>query len=206
MKQAAIAVAKRRSAALRGPPVRQCMQRFKKRQRLAVNARTLALAWPRNVQNRNRMRGEPLAHASSFRRKAVRIQRHHACGFVRAFGELQSDKASVGKFAEVENQRGVTVGNIAARALAVIPRSGFAQLVARVEHAVFGAATKRTPATVRNAMRDREVQRRAIGAGLSAGDDGEGYGQLIAKVTNPDIEPKAFRPANLVNLLMPTEN
>jgi hypothetical protein len=52
---------------------------------------------------------------------------------------------------------------------------------------------------VRNAMRDREVQRRAVDAGLSAGDDGEGYGQLIAKVTNPDIEPKAFRPANLVN-------
>src|SRR5690242_5685995 len=144
------------------------------------------------------MRGQPLVHASNLRSQIIRVKRHHAYRFVRTFGELPCSKASIGKFAEVEDQRGVAVADIAAGALAVILRFGFAQPITRIEHTVFSAATEWAPATVRDVARDCEIQRRAIGTRLPAGDDGDSNSQLNIAVTGLVLNNTRFGTASLV--------
>ena len=53
----------------------------------------------------------------------------------------------------------------------VVRGRGLAQAVARRNAAVLGAASGWAPAAVRDAERDRDVERGAIDAGLAAGDD-----------------------------------
>src|SRR5205814_1208832 len=56
-------------------------------------------------------------------------------------------------------------------ALRVFGFGCFLQLVTRSEHAVFRQPAARAPAAVRNIMLNCEIQRRAIHARLSAGND-----------------------------------
>ncbi len=69
------------------------------------------------------------------------------------------------------DQRAVAVTDVPPCTLPVLRARRFGQHVAVRNRAILGAAAGRTPATVRHAVRDRPIERCAVGTGLPTGYD-----------------------------------
>src|SRR5215510_16327100 len=82
-------------------------------------------------------------------------------GQERAASQLSPDR---------EDNRPIRVANIPFGSLRIILGRRFGQIVSRINHAVFGLAAFRTPASVRYAAPDRPIERGPVSASLSAGD------------------------------------
>jgi hypothetical protein len=73
--------------------------------------------------------------------------------------------------APVNDQRCISVQNIAFGALAVAAGFGLHQLVASIQNAISCPSACRAPATVRNLPGDGKIQRLPVYAGLTTGDN-----------------------------------
>ena len=72
---------------------------------------------------------------------------------------------------DAEHGGGVAIADVPLRALGILARRRFAQIIAVGQRTVLRLPASRAPAAVREAMRDREIECRAIGSGLPARDD-----------------------------------
>ena len=89
----------------------------------------------------------------------------------RFYRESLRESSAGGHCAPKENERAVGVLHVFLRADPVAARVGFLQLIFARDLAVFGEPAARAPAAVRNSQFHRGIERSAIDAGLSAGDD-----------------------------------
>src|SRR5215510_9592573 len=96
-------------------------------------------------------------------------------GQERAASQLSPDR---------EDNRPIRVANIPFGSLRIILGRRFGQIVSRINHAVFGLAAFRTPASVLYAAPDRPIERGPVSARLSAGDY---FAQRRLDHFNPEI-------------------
>lgn len=85
--------------------------------------------------------------------------------------QIASEQAAAFEPAPVNDQRGISVQNIAFGALAVAAGFGLQQLVASIQNAISCPSACRAPASMRNLAGNGEIQRRPVYAGLAAGED-----------------------------------
>lgn len=87
-------------------------------------------------------------------------------------GKFGGEPRAAGKFfRDGKNDGGIGIADVPFGPRRIIGGGRFAQPITAGDRPVFSEPASRAPAAVRDAMKDRPVQRRAIGAGLAAGDD-----------------------------------
>ena len=94
------------------------------------------------------------------------VKLHDQMRFAKNFGELPRRQRPSIEFTEVDNQRRVTVLDVAPRALAIAAIGHDAELVLQWDGPILGLAPARCPASVRVTVLDSKIQRTAICAGL----------------------------------------
>src|SRR5690606_2263975 len=84
--------------------------------------------------------------------------------------QIASEQAATFEPIPVNDQRGISVQNIAFGTLVVAAGFGLHQLVASIQYAISSPSACRAPAAVRNLPGNGEIQRSPVYAGLAAGE------------------------------------
>lgn len=126
---------------------------------------------PRNIQNFDSMTANELAQLCR-RGIAIRPLRQVQARLAVGIGQLPRECRASGELpCNRHDQRAVRITHVPIGPLRIFRLGRFAQRVATVQRTVLRQPPARTPATMRNAVRDGEIQRRAVHSCLPARDD-----------------------------------
>src|SRR5262249_53333867 len=134
-----------------------------------ADLRSLRFSRPRDIQPSHFVPLEKLAYCGRGNRNIVFV----AADMQHRLAKLQSQferkpRAASENWLDADDERRIAIADVPSRALRIGARGCFYDRVVIGNWAVFGATTARTPPAVQHPVCDRKVERRAVGAGLSA--------------------------------------
>jgi len=142
-----------------------------------LDAGTLALARPRDVEHADAMARNPAKHRHRVR---IVVEVDDEVRLTEALRERARERGAAGEGAARDNQRRVGVTDIRLGARRVARGAVLAERVARRHDAVLRAPSAWAPAAVCDAGADRGVERTAIHARLPAADHAhESHGSVV---------------------------